>query len=444
MPKASITKRVVDTATPATSEYVIWDDGGKDTVKGFGLKVTPAGSKVYIYQYRLARPGKAASTSPRKYTIGKHGEFTPDQARSRAKELAIQVAQGTDPRQLELDHHAAEEKTRELAAERLRLEGELAFSNLAARWLEEYAIDHRPTSVGQAKVSLNKYLLPILGHTPIPKITRAHLQRAIDAIPATQKATRHQVYAYTSILFRWAMERGYIEFTPVVGMSKPKVPKSRERVLSDSELAVVWRATYALPGPFGALYRLLVLTGQRRSEVARMRWSELDQKAGTWRLPGDRAKNSKWHQVPLSTLAQEELDRLAMRLPPSEGTPESHITWPESGPVLTTRGQIPISGFSKAKSALDTTIAEYCTNGSGKVAHWTVHDLRRTLATGLQGLGVRIEVTSAILNHTSGTMGGVSGIYHRYKWDAEKREALDTWAQHVLQLANRIGEMGSR
>ena len=91
MAKAPITKRTVDAAKPATMEYVVWDDGGKETIKGFGLKVTPAGAKVYLYQYRLARPGNAAQTAPRKYTIGKHGDLTPDQARNRARELATMV-----------------------------------------------------------------------------------------------------------------------------------------------------------------------------------------------------------------------------------------------------------------------------------------------------------------------------------------------------------------
>ena len=110
MAKAPITKRTVDAAKAADVEYVIWDDGGHETVKGFGLKVTPAGGRVYIYQYRLARPGMADKTTPRKYTIGKHGNLTPDQARTRAKELAGMVAQGIDPRQAELDALKAKDR----------------------------------------------------------------------------------------------------------------------------------------------------------------------------------------------------------------------------------------------------------------------------------------------------------------------------------------------
>src|SRR5579863_2048009 len=131
MAKAPITKRTVDAAKSGSAEYVVWDDGGKETVKGFGLKVTPAGGKVYIYQYRLARPGMADKTTPRKYTIGKHGNLTPDQARTRAKELAAMVEHGIDPRLRELDAATAEDQAKQRAEEQARMEGELAFENIA-------------------------------------------------------------------------------------------------------------------------------------------------------------------------------------------------------------------------------------------------------------------------------------------------------------------------
>ena len=138
MAKAPITKRTVDAAERGDAEYVIWDDGGKETVKGFGLKVTPAGAKVYIYQYRLARPGMADKTTPRKYTIGKHGKLTPDKARTRAKELAGMVEQGIDPRQAELDALEAMDEAKRQAREKAKLEGELVFEKVAGRWLAEY------------------------------------------------------------------------------------------------------------------------------------------------------------------------------------------------------------------------------------------------------------------------------------------------------------------
>jgi hypothetical protein len=131
--KASITKRTVDAAKPGIAEYVVWDD----EVSGFGVKVTPAGAKIYIYRYRLARPGQAAKTAPAKYTIGKHGNLTPDQARKRAKELAAMVDLGLDPASRNWPLLPPRTRPR-LAAEKQRLEGELSFDKVAARWLDHY------------------------------------------------------------------------------------------------------------------------------------------------------------------------------------------------------------------------------------------------------------------------------------------------------------------
>jgi hypothetical protein len=127
MSKAPITKRTVDAAQAAPLEYVIWDDRGKETVKGFGLKVTPAGAKIYIYRYRIARPGSADRTPPRKYTIGRHGNLTPDQARSRAKELAAAVARGIDPRQSELAAIGAMDEAKRQAKAKAKLDETLVF-----------------------------------------------------------------------------------------------------------------------------------------------------------------------------------------------------------------------------------------------------------------------------------------------------------------------------
>ena len=419
MAKAPITKRTVDAAQPAAAEYVIWDDGGKETVKGFGLKVTPAGGKVYLFQYRLARPGKAEATAPRKYTIGKHGALTPDQARTRAKELAAMVEHGIDPRQRELDAHAAKDETERQAAEKLRLEGELAFEKVAERWLEEYETDHRPTSVGQAKVSVRKYLTPKLVGKPMPHITKADLQAALDAIPSKQKASRQQVFAYTSILFRWALERGDISENPVPSMAKPKVPKARDRVLTDDELRTVWKATETLRSPLGAFYRLLMLTGQRREEVAGMTWAQIDRALATWIIPADKAKNGVAHIVPLAPSVVGELDRLALarQIATKVAKPDAK-RWPKAGPVISIRGKVALSCFSQARTALDAEVLEV-RKDQGALEPWRVHDLRRTMATGLQRLGVRFEVTEAVLNHVSGARAGVAGIYQRHDWAEE-------------------------
>lgn len=432
MAKAPITKRTVDAAKPSGAEYVVWDDGGRETVKGFGLKVTPAGGKVYIYQYRLARPGLAAETPPRKYTIGKHGDLTPDQARKRAQELAVMVSQGTDPRQTELDGYAAQDRAKAVEQDKVRRDTELAFEIMAARWLAEYKIGHRPRSYGQAKLVIDKHLTPTLRGKPLPAIIRADLQTIIDHIPAHQPASRRTVYAYASIFFGWAIQRGDIAANPLQAMAKPQAAKARDRVLTDIELALIWRATETLRAPLGAFYRALLLTGQRREEVASMDWAELDRASATWIIPADRAKNGLTHIVPLAPAVVEEFDRLALAKQGQNPEPDAK-RWPKAGHAISFTGAVSLSCFSQAKRFLDAELAKIAVDADA-LTPWRVHDLRRTLATGFQRLGVRFEVTEAVLNHVSGSKGGVAGVYQRHDWADEKRTALEAWARHVAAI----------
>lgn len=420
MAKIKISKSAVDAVQPQEREEVYWDD----RLAGFGLKVTPAGSKVYIYRYRVALPGQAARTAPKKYTIGKHGELTPDQARRRAQELAAIVASGVDPREQEIAALSARKEAARREQEFRLQESDLAFDRIAARWLEHYEHEkgRRPSSVMMAQLVVRRYLLPKFGSQPITQLAHKDLQSVIDAIPLYKRAMRRNVFAYSSVLFGWALRRQYIPANPLSSMEKPQAPISRDRVLDDAELFKVWKATEFLSDPWGAFYRLLILTGQRKSEVAGIAWSELSRSTAIWTIPADRAKNKSPHLVPLSAPVIAELDRLA-----------GGQSWPQAGYALTTTGRAPISGFSKAKRILDEQIAELGQGAS--VSHWRVHDLRRTVATGLQRLGVRFEVTEAVLNHISGAKGGIAGVYQRHDWAEEKQAALEAWASYVERVA---------
>ncbi len=426
MAKAPITKRTVDAAAPGERDQFIWDNN----LAGFGLKITPKGGKTYVYQYRVARPGQAAQTAAKRYTIGRHGALTPDQARSRAKELAAMVQMGIDPRQAELDEIAAKDAEKKAAAEKERVENELAFDRIAEVWLDQYEHEkgRRPASVRQARLVVDKHLKPALESKPLPHIGREELQPIIDAIPAKQKAMRRTVFAYASILFGWAAKRGMIQGNPLTAMERPSAPKARDRVLSDEELAAVYRAAEKARHPFGAFFRLLILTGQRRSEVAGMRWQELNRAEAIWTIPPDRAKNDTAHIVPLSPAALAEIDRLA-----GVGN-AAEPRWPNKGFAVTTTGKSGVSGISKAKLALDAAIAKR--RDDAPLEDWRIHDLRRTLATGLQRLGVRFEVTEAVLNHVSGAKSGVAGVYQQHDWKDEKRSALDAWARHVASIVD--------
>lgn len=422
MAKVRISKVSVDAATPsAAGDVTIWDD----RIAGFGLKITPSGSKVYFFRYRISRPGQASKTAPRKYTIGRHGSLTPDLARRRAQELAALVAQGVDPRQQELDAIAAQDKAKALASEQERVRRDLAFSRIADLWLNHYERDlaRRKSSVDMARLVVRRYLFPTLGEQPMPSIGRPDLQQILDGIPADKRGMRRAVFAYASILWGWALRRGYVEANPLTTMEKPPAPAARERVLSDDELVLAWRAADAAPMIWAAFFRLLILTGQRRSEVSGMRWEELDRRSAVWVIPPTRAKNGKAHLVPLSDAAVAQIDLVA-------GGPD----WPQRGYVLTTTSRSAVSGISKAKTALDEVITRM--NGDNTLEPWRLHDLRRTVATGLQRLGARFEVTEAVLNHVSGAKGGVAGIYQRHDWADEKRSALDAWAAHTQALVS--------
>jgi integrase len=388
MARLRITKSNVDAAQPGT---VYWDD----KLAGFGLRVSPKGRKVYIYRYRKAAPGRAAQTRPITYTIGAHGGLTPDEARKIASGLSARVAEGGNP-QAEKNRGA-----------------ELEFSRQADLWLEHYEQTRRASSLFQAKLVVRNHLKPGLKNKPLAEITRSDIQAIIDAIPQRQKAMRRAVFAYASVMFSWSVSRGDAPRNPLKDMLKPEAPKARDRTLTDEELVSIWRASYQ--STFGAFYRLLILTGQRKSEVATLQWAHLNRSQAVWTIPGAQTKNGVAHIVPLSPAVVAELDAL------------SGDVWPMSGYVIsTTGGKKPISGFSKAKKSLDAS----------QVDEWRVHDLRRTLATGLQRLGVRFEVTEAVLNHISGSRAGVAGIYQRHDWKAEKRAALVAWGAYVQALLN--------
>ncbi len=253
---------------------------------------------------------------------------------------------------------------------------------------------------------------------PAADLDRAAVVRVLDRLAKDGKvAMANRTAAYGRACYQWAVKRGSLESNPFANLPLAAVAK-RERVLTDAEIAAVWKAADG-PGAFNAIVRMLILTGQRREEVAAMGWDEIAADLSTWTVPASRAKNGAAHIVPLSPQAQAIL-RAAPRL---EGT---DLAFPGL------RG--PFNGFSKAKAALD--------DASG-VEDWRLHDLRRTMATGLQKLGVRLEVTEAVLNHVAGSRAGIVGVYQRHTWSDEKRAALSAWGAHVAAIAEGREPVGN-
>jgi integrase len=206
-------------------------------------------------------------------------------------------------------------------------------------------------------------------------------------------------------------------------MKPPTKERPRDRVLTDDELRWLWRACDELEWPFGPLTKLLLLTAQRRDEVAGMEWSEVDLKRATWTLPGEKVKNNRAHEVHLSAAALEVLKSVP------------HVS---DSLIFTSTGSTPVSGFSRAKSRLDTEMQMAKREELGKKADaipdWILHDLRRTTATGMARLNFPPHVVDKVLNHVSGTIRGVAAVYNRFEYLEERRTALEAWGRYVENL----------
>jgi len=231
-------------------------------------------------------------------------------------------------------------------------------------------------------------------------------------------------------LFRWAHIHRRSKVNPYIGTHRPAAPVARDRVMNvemgvrnADELRWFWKACDEVGKPFGAVCRLLLLTGCRREEIARIVQGELSDDLAMLRLPGERTKNGLPHSVPLSQLAREILI----------GVPQV----PRSQFVFSTNGRTPISGFSKYKASLDVVMLDEAREEQGRdavIPPWRLHDLRRTAATGMAGIGVPPHIVEATLNHVSGAKTGVAGTYNRAAYEPEKRAALEKWANHITDI----------
>jgi integrase len=390
----------------------LWDR----KLSGFGVKVTGSGAKSYFVQYRIG--GRGASTN--RCTIGTHGApWTPSDARTEADRILTLVKKGIDPQE------SKKAKKRQAV--------DLAFDKYAKHFLDQYG---ERAWGGKTLADNKRYLtspssaaVTVLGKKPMPDIKRSDIASVFDQVPAKQPGYARNLYSALRRLFTWAVERGDIDRSPFEGFKGPAPVAGRDRVLNDDELRLVWLATAELGYPFGPLYRFLIATGQRREEVASLDWRELNRELRQWALPAARSKNNQAHIVPLNEIAVAELDGVA-----------GGEDWPARGLVFTTTGKTGVSGYSKAKSRLDAAMLDLSARDAGEgvetpeIAPWRIHDLRRTFATGMQRLGIRFEVTEAVLNHVSGARSGVAGIYQRHDWRDEKRAALEAWARHLRTL----------
>ncbi|MCJ2015235.1 tyrosine-type recombinase/integrase [Methylobacterium sp. J-076] len=369
---------------PEGKAYILVFD---DDLPGFGLRANAGGSRVWVVQYR-----NTLGQSKRE-TLGKVGLLSAADARRAAAEKLARVRLGADP-------GAEREAERKRAAVTVASKVDAYLDALQARVREK---GHKESAYYMRTVWAP------LHRTPVYAVTRAQVaERLGEVVKGSGPHAANRARTTFSAFYRWLIEEGVAEANPVVGTRKPAKEEKRQRVLKPAEIGAVLAALPA--GDFGRIVRLLLLTGQRRDEVACMAWDEVDLGAGLWRLPRERTKNGLPHEVPLSAPA---LTILA-DAPRVEGRD-----------LVFGSGVGGFQGFTRAKAALDA---------ASKVKAWRLHDLRRTVATGMGDLGVLPHVVEAVLNHVSGTKAGVAGVYNYALYNPEKRAALDLWARHLAAL----------
>ena len=368
-------------------------------VPGLSLVLHPTGRKSWALRYRI-------DGRQRRLTLGRYPRMKLAKARKEAIEKLKAVDRGEDP---------AEAKKETAAPDTV--------GGVVSEFVTRYLKPRNKSWQETERILLKE--TEKWKHRPAETIKRADVLNLLDKI--MDRGTPYmanRTHAALSRLFSWAAERGHIEVSPLVGVRAPGEETSRDRVLTDGELAEIWNAAEGLGYPLGPFYQVVLLTAQRRGDAAGMRWQDLDLENGLWTLQAAQTKAGRIHDVPLSGPVLELLERL----PRFEG----EYVW------TTTSGEKPINGFGKAFKRINAAILEARKKDNPQakpIEDWKVHDLRRSAATHMAKANVPPHVLAAILNHSPGRTMGISAVYIRHKYASERREALEAWAGHVMELA---------
>lgn len=380
--RRKLTSKVVEFLNaPGPKRMDVWDT----VLQGFGVRVSPTGRKAWFV---MVRP----NGRPRRVTIGTYPAISLADAREQAGKIIHDA-------QLGVFEKPAEPETPTLG-------------ETVPLFIQLYA---RPKNRGWKEAERLLSDFQTLFSKPLDIVKRSDVVRVLDVMVASGRPySANRALSHLKKLMNWALDRGMLEVNPIAGLKPPVKERARDRVLTDRELSALLVATSAEAYPFGHLFTLLILTGQRRGEVTGMRWSEIDFEGRIWTIPAARSKNAQAHDVPLSEPVIQILQSVPRFL--------------DSDYVLTTTGTTPISGFGRAKDRLDEAIG---------ATDWRTHDLRRTTASGMARLGVPPHVVEKVLNHKTGIISGVAAVYNRYGYEKEKREALEMWAAYLCTLPER-------
>jgi integrase len=377
---------------PGVIDRVFFDED----LPGFGLRVRASGVHTWMIQYAIA--GRT-----RRVVLGLQSALDPGKARATAQKLLARVRLGHDP--------ASEKALAKAAA------GE-TFGALLPQFLKRQQTRLKPRSYVETERHLKVNTKPLHG-MPIEAVTKRTIADRLAKIEECNGATtRNRVRSSLSAYFTWAAKEGYLDANPVAFTNKAE-EEARERLLSDEELRIIWQALDdGPPDQFGAIIKLLILTGARRSEIGGLTWDEIDDALIT--LPPERTKGGREHLVPLSEPAREIL-RAQPRRSMASGAPQEHVFGNGDG----------YQNWSRAKADLDARLAA----AGHKLEHWTLHDFRRSVSTALhEHFDVPPHVVEEILGHAGGHKGGVAGVYNKALYLKERRQALRRWGAHIIEL----------
>jgi integrase len=416
VPTRRLTDLFVERAKPPPRGRVEYFDAA---FPGLALRITANGGKSWCTFYRF-------NGRLRRFTIGLYPAIKPAQARREASAALESVRRGVDP---------AEEK-------RARRDARSADPDTFGQVVRDYLERHGRTNLAsgtykETKRVLQSSDLATWQDRPIAGISRRDVIDVVDRI-----SKRAEVQANRT-LARLGAQKDRIASSPTAGIKPPTKETARDRALSDDELRWLWFAAHEIDWPFGPIAKLLLLTAQRRDEVAGMEWPELDLAKRMWVIPRHKVKNARAHEVHLSEAAVAVLQSV-----PRVG----------DGLIFTTTGETAVSGFSRAKKRLDAEMVKARRRSlrlpeddagyrkaiglpAGKslpieIPDWTLHDLRRTAATGMAGLNCPPHVVDKLLNHVSGTIRGVAAVYNRFEYLDERRNALEAWGRYVSALVS--------
>jgi integrase len=388
----TLTTKAVENFKPGQDRYEVPDRG----CRGLYCLVQASGAKSWAIRFRF--DGK-----PCKYTLGAWPAVSLADARRLAAAAMAQVAQGVDPR-------AEKQKAKAEAAER----GRDTIERLTTQFLEWQGKRLRPNSLRQLNHIFADLVVPAWQGRDVHSITRRDALELTEANADTRPIMANRLHSGLHRFFRWLCERDIIIASPMVGVPRPAREHARERTLTERELVALWHACDAVSEPARSWIRMLVLLTQRRSETAEMRRSEID--GDLWHLPAERMKGRVAHTLPLPAQAMAIIEAL-----PRIG---------DSDLIFTSNGVSPLDHLDRIKRTIDAEMKP--------TAPWTWHDIRRSTASALAGLGVAVPVVEKILAHRSGTFRGVTGTYQRHSFIPEMRSALERWAEHLDRLVRGV------